>query len=148
MRMIDLSATFYIYRWMAQKCYQRHQMMSVTSYDLDTRLSTWGQATVKPCDNVTRCHQVAATDGDTASSASIVYFLSGQGIHPDQPDDSTFIIDKTSGEIFVNKVSVGVPSYSLYFAMYLSAPYLAVNGRLHPRRGFIIDPVYLSRKIF
>ena len=48
--------------------------------------------------------QVTATDGDKDRDHNIVYFLTGQGIDPDQPDHSKFDINKTTGEIFVLKV--------------------------------------------
>ena len=34
-----------------------------------------------------------------------MYFLTGQGVDPDQPDQSMFDINRTTGEIFVLKVS-------------------------------------------
>ncbi len=45
-----------------------------------------------------------ATDGDKDRQESIVYFLTGQGIDPDRPDQSKFDINKTSGELYVLKV--------------------------------------------
>ena len=45
-----------------------------------------------------------ANDGDKDRTDSIVYFLSGQGIDADRPDQSKFDINKTSGEIYVLKV--------------------------------------------
>ena len=51
-----------------------------------------------------------ATDGDKDRQESIVYFLTGQGIDPDRPDQSKFDINKTSGELYVLKV---------YFFLYL-----------------------------
>lgn len=53
--------------------------------------------------------QVTATDGDKDRHQSIVYFLTGQGIDPDNPANSKFDINRTTGEIFVLKVSVGIP---------------------------------------
>lgn len=50
--------------------------------------------------------QVTATDGDKDRPQNIVYFLTGQGIDPDNPANSKFDINRTSGEIFVLKVSV------------------------------------------
>lgn len=45
-----------------------------------------------------------ATDGDRDRPQSIVYFLTGQGIDPDNPQNSKFDINRTSGEIYVLKV--------------------------------------------
>ena len=45
-----------------------------------------------------------ATDGDKDRQENIVYFLTGQGIDPDRPDQSKFDINKTSGELYVLKV--------------------------------------------
>ncbi|KAH1014302.1 hypothetical protein HUJ04_003158 [Dendroctonus ponderosae] len=47
--------------------------------------------------------QVTATDGDKDRPQHIVYFLTGQGIDPDNPANSKFDINRTSGEIFVLK---------------------------------------------
>ena len=54
---------------------------------------------------VTLLFQVTATDGDKDRPENIVYFLTGQGIDTDRPDQSKFDINKTTGEIFVLKVS-------------------------------------------
>ena len=48
---------------------------------------------------------MTATDGDKDRPENIVYFLTGQGIDTDRPDQSKFDINKTTGEIFVLKVS-------------------------------------------
>ncbi len=48
--------------------------------------------------------QVTATDGDKDRPQNIVYFLTGQGIDPDNPANSKFDINRTTGEIFVLKV--------------------------------------------
>lgn len=48
--------------------------------------------------------QVKATDGDKDRQHNIVYFLTGQGIDPDNPANSKFDINRTSGEIYVLKV--------------------------------------------
>jgi hypothetical protein len=48
---------------------------------------------------------VTATDGDRDREHNIVYFLTGQGIDADQPEQSKFDINRTSGEIYVLKVS-------------------------------------------
>ena len=48
--------------------------------------------------------KVTATDGDKDRPENIVYFLTGQGIDTDRPDQSKFDINKTTGEIFVLKV--------------------------------------------
>ncbi|XP_058799205.1 neural-cadherin isoform X1 [Phymastichus coffea] len=50
-----------------------------------------------------RVLQVTATDGDKDRPQSIVYFLTGQGIDPDNPANSKFDINRTSGEIYVLK---------------------------------------------
>ena len=47
---------------------------------------------------------MTATDGDKDRKHNIVYFLTGQGIDTDQPEQSKFDINKTTGEIFVLKV--------------------------------------------
>ena len=47
---------------------------------------------------------MTATDGDKDRPENIVYFLTGQGIDTDRPDQSKFDINKTTGEIFVLKV--------------------------------------------
>ncbi len=48
---------------------------------------------------------MTATDGDRDREHNIVYFLTGQGIDADQPEQSKFDINRTSGEIYVLKVS-------------------------------------------
>lgn len=50
--------------------------------------------------------QVTATDGDKDRPQNIVYFLTGQGIDPDNPANSKFDINRTTGEIFVLKVCI------------------------------------------
>ena len=50
---------------------------------------------------------MTATDGDKDRPENIVYFLTGQGIDTDRPDQSKFDINKTTGEIFVLKVITG-----------------------------------------
>ncbi|XP_047118591.1 neural-cadherin-like [Schistocerca piceifrons] len=50
-----------------------------------------------------RVLQVTATDGDRDRPQNIVYFLTGQGIDPDNPANSKFDINRTTGEIFVLK---------------------------------------------
>lgn len=52
--------------------------------------------------------QVTATDGDKDRPQDIVYFLTGQGIDPDNPANSKFDINRTSGEIYVLKVCYNV----------------------------------------
>lgn len=47
---------------------------------------------------------MTATDGDKDRPQNIVYFLTGQGIDPDNPANSKFDINRTTGEIFVLKV--------------------------------------------
>lgn len=66
---------------------------------------------------VRRCQlflkQVTATDGDKDRPQNIVYFLTGQGIDPDNPANSKFDINRTSGEIYVLKViNFSSPSFS------------------------------------
>ncbi|XP_054165441.1 neural-cadherin-like isoform X3 [Oppia nitens] len=45
--------------------------------------------------------KVTATDGDRDRPQQIVYFLTGQGIDDDHPQNSKFAINTTSGEIYV-----------------------------------------------
>lgn len=52
--------------------------------------------------------QVTATDGDRDRVQDIVYFLTGQGIYMDNPDQSQFEVNRTSGDIYVRKVSLCV----------------------------------------
>lgn len=52
--------------------------------------------------------QVTATDGDKDRPQNIVYFLTGQGIDADNPSNSKFDINRTTGEIFVLRVSVSL----------------------------------------
>ena len=56
--------------------------------------------------SLTLSSQVTATDGDKDRPENIVYFLTGQGIDTDRPDQSKFDINKTTGEIFVLKVGI------------------------------------------
>lgn len=46
-----------------------------------------------------------ANDGDKDRKQDIVYFLTGQGIHVDNPENSKFEVNRTTGAIFVRKVS-------------------------------------------
>lgn len=48
---------------------------------------------------------MTATDGDKDRPQNIVYFLTGQGIDADNPSNSKFDINRTTGEIFVLRVS-------------------------------------------
>lgn len=48
---------------------------------------------------------MTATDGDKDRPQNIVYFLTGQGIDPDNPANSKFDINRTTGEIYVLKVN-------------------------------------------
>ncbi|KDR14826.1 Neural-cadherin [Zootermopsis nevadensis] len=50
-----------------------------------------------------RVLQVTATDGDKDRPQNIVYFLTGQGIDADNPSNSKFDINRTTGLIFVLK---------------------------------------------
>ncbi|XP_076325233.1 neural cadherin isoform X1 [Tachypleus tridentatus] len=47
--------------------------------------------------------KVTATDGDRDRRPDIVYFLTGQGIDDDEPSNSKFAINSTTGEIYVLK---------------------------------------------
>ena len=47
---------------------------------------------------------MTANDGDKDRPENVVYFLTGQGIDPDRPDQSKFDINQTTGDIFVLKV--------------------------------------------
>ena len=67
--------------------------------------------------------QVTATDGDKDRPENIVYFLTGQGIDTDRPDQSKFDINKTTGEIFVLKVMF-VPDHSLLISPTFKHHYL------------------------
>lgn len=59
--------------------------------------------------------QVTATDGDKDRPQNIVYFLTGQGIDPDNPANSKFDINRTNGEIFVLKVIIYVLGFILFY---------------------------------
>lgn len=48
--------------------------------------------------------QVTAVDGDRDRPQDILYFLTGPGVDPDDPVNSKFKINRTTGEIFVLKV--------------------------------------------
>lgn len=48
---------------------------------------------------------MTASDGDKDRPQNIVYFLTGQGIDADNPSNSKFDINRTTGEIFVLRVS-------------------------------------------
>jgi len=64
---------------------------------------------------------VTATDGDKDRPQNIVYFLTGQGIDPDNPANSKFDINRTSGEIFVLKVNIRVKmSHAVHFLTFPS----------------------------
>lgn len=65
--------------------------------------------------------QVTATDGDKDRPQNIVYFLTGQGIDPDNPANSKFDINRTTGEIFVLKVC------DYIFPLYASSQYNKFN---------------------
>ncbi|XP_076257873.1 neural-cadherin-like [Rhynchophorus ferrugineus] len=47
--------------------------------------------------------QVTATDADVDRPQNIVYFLTGQGIDTDNPENSKFEIDRNTGEIYILK---------------------------------------------
>ena len=62
---------------------------------------------------------MTATDGDKDRPENIVYFLTGQGIDTDRPDQSKFDINKTTGEIFVLKVTLNNYHLELQYWAYL-----------------------------
>lgn len=64
--------------------------------------------------NVTRKFQVTATDGDFDRPINIVYFLTGQGIDADNPNNSKFDINRITGDIFVLKVNSHVQDTFLH----------------------------------
>lgn len=66
--------------------------------------------------------QVTATDGDKDRPQNIVYFLTGQGIDPDNPANSKFDINRTTGEIFVLKVSF------FFFCVILLSSHTIINN--------------------
>ena len=52
-----------------------------------------------------RVLRVTATDGDTERPrGNVVYFLAGEGVDVDRPDQAKFDINQTTGDIFVLKV--------------------------------------------
>ena len=69
------------------------------------------------CNLVCVLVKVVATDGDRDREQDIVYFLTGQGIYVENPDQSQFEVNRTSGEIFVRKVSLGWVGVALYGMM-------------------------------
>lgn len=75
--------------------------------------------------------QVTATDGDKDRPQNIVYFLTGQGIDPDNPANSKFDINRTTGEIFVlkvrNKNSAEFFFYNKYITSNLFFRHLSIN---------------------
>lgn len=62
---------------------------------------------------------MTATDGDKDRPQNIVYFLTGQGIDPDNPANSKFDINRTTGEIFVLKVreAAGLSLFMLWVSI-------------------------------
>lgn len=62
--------------------------------------------------------QVTATDGDKDRPQNIVYFLTGQGIDPDNPANSKFDINRTTGEIFVLKVYYKYHIQTYYYVVF------------------------------
>lgn len=68
-------------------------------------ISLYNTIPQKQTENKTKNIQVTATDGDKDREQNIVYFLTGQGIDPDNPSNSKFDINRTTGEIYVLKVS-------------------------------------------
>ncbi|XP_066596420.1 LOW QUALITY PROTEIN: neural-cadherin-like [Prorops nasuta] len=68
------------------------------------RSNYWTQITEEDDRNLPkRVLGVTATDGDKDRPQNIVYFLTGQGIDPENPANSKFDINRTTGEIFVLK---------------------------------------------
>lgn len=59
---------------------------------------------------------MTATDGDKDREQNIVYFLTGQGIDPDNPANSKFDINRTTGEIYVLKVRKFILIWNEFFA--------------------------------
>lgn len=59
---------------------------------------------------------MTATDGDKDREQNIVYFLTGQGIDPDNPTNSKFDINRTTGEIYVLKVRKFIFIWNEFFA--------------------------------
>lgn len=77
--------------------------------------------------------QVTATDGDKDRPQNIVYFLTGQGIDPDNPANSKFDINRTTGEIFVLKVNTNKTFYSVLVVNFLLfIPEIELNGNNFP----------------
>lgn len=72
--------------------------------------------------------QVTATDGDKDRPQNIVYFLTGQGIDPDNPANSKFDINRTTGEIFVLKVCMLI--YHLYTSVCTLCTYIQYEFNL------------------
>lgn len=72
---------------------------------LSTNISIYFVVSLFPHCTAMDWMQVTATDGDKDRPQNIVYFLTGQGIDPDNPANSKFDINRTTGEIFVLKVS-------------------------------------------
>lgn len=73
--------------------------------------------------------QVTATDGDKDRPQNIVYFLTGQGIDPDNPANSKFDINRTTGEIFVLKVSYKILRFLLVsLRLLISKQKIELNG--------------------
>ena len=82
---------------------QKHVETLFIAYCVDLMFDEWVKSHYStPC-----IVQVTATDGDKDRPENIVYFLTGQGIDTDRPDQSKFDINKTTGEIFVLKVASG-----------------------------------------
>ena len=86
--------------------------------------------------------QVTATDGDKDRPENIVYFLTGQGIDTDRPDQSKFDINKTTGEIFVLKVTSAVVTSLSNIYLYLHYVPLAVA--VHAEI-ILLSPAHLLR---
>ena len=89
--------------WRKKFCLnQKHVDTLFIAYCVDLIFDEWSHINSTPC-----IVQVTATDGDKDRPENIVYFLTGQGIDTDRPDQSKFDINKTTGEIFVLKVTSG-----------------------------------------
>lgn len=95
---------------------------------------------------------MTATDGDKDRPQNIVYFLTGQGIDPDNPANSKFDINRTSGEIYVLKVinATSLPSIFVFRKKRILSPFsipLATEKKKKKREEQILNDIYF-RVIF
>lgn len=88
-----------------------------------------------------------ATDGDKDRQHNIVYFLTGQGIDPDNPANSKFDINRTSGEIYVLKVaskktcrflSVLILIFFIFYNIFSMNSLLIVTNPMEGRNGVLL----------